>query len=59
MGRFESGNYYRDENDAELQWLEDGVNLTGATFIGGICALFMGVLQILIGFFYLISPDDR
>lgn len=59
MGRFVDGNYYRDENDAESQWLEDGANLVGATFIGGICALFIGVIQICIGFFYLIFPDDR
>jgi hypothetical protein len=57
MGRFKNGNYYRGKNDAELQWLEDGVNYTGATLIGGVCALFIGVVQIVIGLFQLISDD--
>lgn len=53
MGRFNHGNYYRKDGDAELQWLEDGVNVVGRLCLFAFCALFIGLCQITYGLFKL------
>lgn len=55
MGRFNNGNYYRSNKDAELQWLEDGANVVGRLCLYGFCALFIGMCQIVYGLFKLAS----
>jgi hypothetical protein len=58
MGRYQDGNYYRNEDDAELQWLEDGIGLTGKTLVFGVCALALGLCQLGYGLFKLLTSDD-
>jgi hypothetical protein len=58
MGHYRDGNYYRGEQDAELQWLEDGAGLVGHLVIYGVCALAVGIFQIIFGLFKLVTSDD-
>ena len=55
MGRYENGKYYRGKNDAELQWLEDGVSLVGKTFCGVVLLFILGACQIGLGLFTLLT----
>jgi hypothetical protein len=57
MGHYRGKNYYRGENDAELQWLEDGANLLIQLFAHGILCLISGVIQIFAVVFKLITSD--
>lgn len=58
MGRYENGKYYRSKNDAELQWLEDGVGLVGKTFCGVVLLFILGAVQISIGLFTLLTGKN-
>jgi hypothetical protein len=58
MGHYRDGNYYRGEQDAELQWLEDGAGLVGQLIIYGVCAFAVGVFQLLFGLIKLVTSDD-
>jgi len=57
MGHYQNGNYYRGENDAELQWLEDGIGLVVKLFVYGVCALAVGICQLTYGLFKLVTSD--
>jgi hypothetical protein len=59
MGHYNGKNYYRDKNDAELQWLEDGANLVIAIFAYGLVSCFTGIFQICAGLFTLITSDTE
>lgn len=58
MGRYQGGNYYRDEDDGDLQWLEDGIGLTAYTLVFGVCALALGLCQLGFGLFKLFTSDE-
>jgi len=49
MGRCKNGKYYRGKDDADLQWLEDGVNVVGQTLVFSVFSIFIGVFQIFFG----------
>jgi hypothetical protein len=49
MGRCKNGKYYRGKDDADLQWLEDGVNVVGQTLVFSVFSIFIGVFQIVFG----------
>lgn len=46
MGKYHNGRYYRGKNDAELQWLEDGVGFIGKLFVVSALSLIIGVFQL-------------
>jgi hypothetical protein len=57
MGHYNGKNYYRGKEDADLQWLEDGANLVIALFVHGLCSCVIGVVQICVLLFKLITSD--
>jgi hypothetical protein len=57
MGQYRNGGYYRGKNDADLQWLEDGANLVIALFVHGMLALILGIFQLCVGVFELITAE--
>ena len=58
MGKYQDGNYYRDDNDGELQWLEDGTNLVGQTFIAGLGGLLFCFCQLGLVLISVLTSDN-
>jgi hypothetical protein len=55
MGRYQGGKYYRNSDDAELQWLEDGVGLIFSIAWYSLTLFVTGIYGIVVGLFYLLS----
>ena len=47
MGQYRSGRYYRGRDDADLQWLEDGVGLIGKIFVFSALSCIIGIVQLI------------
>ncbi len=59
MGRYENGNYHRNEGDGELQWLEDGVGLLFSVAMVSVVLLFTGIFGLATGLFNLLFGTDQ
>ena len=57
MGRYKNGKYYRGKNDAELQWLEDGISLVGKTFCCAVLLFISGVYTLCVGLITLLTEE--
>ena len=57
MGQFRGKRYYRGKDDAELQWLEDGVGLLGKTLCHSVFLMCRGVYLICSGIHTLLTSD--
>jgi hypothetical protein len=57
MGYFNNGNYYRNDDDVELQWLEDGANLILQLTLRSFCLLITGICQLVYWVFETLTSD--